>query len=178
MKRFFVAIFGVIAVVFGANADIKTATTNTVKRSVYNINYGSNDNPSAAAPTYGYRSGVIPQTKKLTTANGTPLNSIDSVAVGNLASVSTSAGVVATETTTNAGDGHVIDSTFTQPTATIAANADNIAVLQRDKLVTAQTGNCGSNDKCGYVTTGNHSNAVGTSDKVWIRIEPAPASGS
>lgn len=171
MKKIFIGVFGVIAIVFGANADIKTATTNTVKRSVYNINYGENASPSAAAPTYGYRSGVIPQTKKLTTAQGTSLSSIDNVTVGNLASVSTAAGSVATSTNSVAGSGHVIDTTYTQPTATIAANADNIAVLQRDKLVTPQTGNCTSNSfKCGYVTTGSHANTPNTNDKVWMMI--------
>ena len=159
MKKFFACLFGVLFVMAGAGnamADIKAATTNTVKKSVYDINYGGTDNSATA---YGYRTGRIPQEHKLTAVQGTAPSV--TVTVGNLASVSTSGGVESTNTAP--------DSTHA-PTATIAANTANITVLQRDKLVTPQNGNCAAGFQCGYVTTGNHANTVGTSDKVWLKV--------
>ena len=159
MKKFFACLFGVLFVMAGAGnamADIKAATTNTVKKSVYDINYGGTDNSATA---YGYRTGRIPQEHKLTAVQGTAPS--ETVTVGNLASVSTSGGVESTNTAP--------DSTHA-PTATIAANTANITVLQRDKLVTPQNGNCAAGFQCGYVTTGNHANTVGTSDKVWLKV--------
>lgn len=177
MNKIFAGLLGLVLVMSGANAanEIQTATTNTVKKSVYDINYGADANPTANAPTYGYRSGVYPQTNKLATATGTTTydngvttragGSNVTVAVGNLADAGTP--VTSNGTTVGySGD----------PTATITANSANIAVLQRDKLVTATaSSSCTSGVACGYVTTGSHANTPGTSDKVWLKIEPAPS---
>ena len=162
MKKIFACLFGMLFVVAGAGnamADIKAATTNTVKRSVYNINYGVATNSSA--PNYNYKTGRIPQTNKLTAITGTaPSTTTANVTVGRLASVSTSDGTV-TENSATSG---------TQaPTATIAANTANIAVLERDKLVKPGTGgNCAQGFQCGYVTTGAHANT--TANKVWLKV--------
>lgn len=162
MKKFFACLFGVLFVMAGAGnamADIKAATTNTVKKSVYDINYGTTD---SSATAYGYRTGRIPQEHKLTAVQGTaPSTTTANVTVGRLASVSTSDGTVTENSAT---------SSTQAPTATIAANTANITVLQRDKLVTPQNGNCAAGFQCGYVTTGSHSNDVGTSDKIWLKV--------
>lgn len=130
MKKILFGIFGVLFGVAGANAAdiIKTATTNTVNRRIYNINYGS---AATADLTRGYRKGVIPQTNELETVEGDTSSNISSVTVGNLAAASTES---------------------------ITANTANIKVLERDKLVTPGTGNCEAGKPCGYVTIGNHDN--------------------
>lgn len=158
MRKIFACLFGMLFVVGAANAanEIKAATTNTVKKSVYDINYGTTD---SSATAYGYRTGRIPQEHKLTAVQGTAPSG--TVTVGNLASVSTSGGVESTNAAPDAQHA---------PTATIAANTANITVLQRDKLVTPQNGNCAAGFQCGYVTTGSHSNDVGTSDKIWLKV--------
>lgn len=132
MKKILFGIFGVLLGVAGANATdiniIKTATTNTVNKRIYNINYGS---AATADLTRGYRKGVIPQTNELNTAEGNTSSDISGVTVGNLAAASTES---------------------------ITANTANIKVLDRDKLVTPGTGNCTTGVPCGYVTIGNHAN--------------------
>lgn len=174
MKKVLFGLMGALFVVFGANAaetTIRTATTNTVRHKVYDIQYG----PSGTVDSYNYRSGYTPQTNKLDAATGTTIvaNSGQSnmtvkkdsndagttITVGNLASVSNSGGTVSTNA--------AVSSTLA-PTATVTANTANIAVLGRDKLPVAGDGNCDSTHRCGYVTTGNHAN--NSTDKVWIKI--------
>ena len=166
MKKIFACVFGVFFVFAGANAIIQTATTNTVRKTVYNIEYGS---PAAAnLDSYGYRTGVVPQGNELTTVEGTEVSqaTIDATTVGNLAAT----------TTTGSGNNAV-----TSPTVSIEANKGNIAVLKRDKLVVPSTasgvGTCVSGAECGYVTTGGHANTPGTTDKVWLRITRCTGSG-
>ena len=138
---------------------IKTATTNTVKKTVYGIQYGPElvGNPTGVA---SYRQGVIPQTAKLTTAIGNDVpTTLANVTVGNLAA-------------TGSSDNAVSAAYGTKPTATVKANTANIAVLDRDKLVTpGSTGSCDASDSdhpCGYVSTGGHTNT--STDRVWLKV--------
>jgi len=179
MKSFalFAGFVGALFVVMGANAAdpaIQTATTNRVRNSVYNITYGAPNSGTAGATNndYGYRHGTVPQNRKLTAIEGADvgdyvsgnnwrttdaaIDGANGVTVGNLAS--TSAG-------TNQASG--------TPTESIKANKANIAVLKRDKLSVAATGNCsGNNVECGYVTTGTHANQPldGGNGRVWMKI--------
>lgn len=175
MKKFmlFAGIMGVVLMSGVAMADgisqIKTATTNTVKKTVYDVQYGS----AALTDDRGYRKGVIPQGNELTTAIGNTAapvvtGSIESggaisvggsdVAVGQLPATDTNA------TAANYG--------AKKPTATVTANTANITVLQRDKLVTpGATGSCDANDSthpCGYVSTNGHTNT--SNDRVWLKV--------
>lgn len=155
MKKILFGIFGVLLGVVGANAAdiIKTATTNTVNKKVYNINYGS---PETADLTQkGYRKGVIPQTNELDTIEGNTSSDISSVSVGYLAAAATAA------PDDKGGFSGV-------PTESIEANTANIMVLERDKLVTPGTGNCEAGKPCGYVTIGNHGNT--DTEHVWVKI--------
>ena len=101
MKKILAGLFGVLVVMGGANAvdSIKAATTNTVRKSVYNINYGA----SGTTDGRGYRLGVTPQTNELNTARGASDIATTNVTVGNLASVTNSSGVASTGTN---GAGH------------------------------------------------------------------------
>ncbi len=99
MKKILAGLFGVLVVMGGANAagsinSIKAATTNTVRNSVYNINYGA----SGTTDGRGYRLGVTPQTNELNTARGASDIATTNVTVGNLASVTNSSGVASTGT--------------------------------------------------------------------------------
>lgn len=174
MKKILAGLFGVLVVMGGANAadSIKAATTNTVRRSVYNINYGATNDLDGRQ----YRKGVVPQTNELNTARGASDIATTNVTVGNLASVTNSSGVVSTGTN---GAGVALTSGST-PTQTIKANTANIAVLDRDKLVVPGSGgSCVDGAPCGYVTTGGHTNnpvgttgfASGTNDRVWLKIQ-------
>gem|GEM_PF-3937434 len=176
MKKFmlFAGVMGIVLMSGAAMADginqIKTATTNTVKKTVYNIQYGV---PTGDNDARGYRKGVIPQGNELTTAIGNTAapvvtGSIDEggtisvggsdVAVGQLPATDTNA------TAANYG--------AKKPTATVTANTANITALQRDKLVTpGATGSCDASDSthpCGYVTTGTHKNV--SADRVWLKV--------
>ena len=176
MKKFmlFAGVMGIVLMSGAAMADInqiKTATTNTVKKTVYGIQYGEDGTIAGGQlDNRGYRKGVIPQGNELTTAIGdtaAPVvtGSIDeydstisvggsNVAVGQLPATG------ATPTAANYG---------AKPTATVTANTANITVLQRDKLVTpGATGSCDSTRPCGYVTTGNHTNT--STDRVWLKV--------
>lgn len=177
MKKILAGLFGVLVVMGGANAadSIKAATTNTVRNSVYKINYGAATG-TGALDARGYRKGVVPQTNELNTARGASDIATTNVTVGNLASVTNSSGVASTGTN---GAGVALTSGST-PTQTIKANTANIAVLDRDKLVVPGSGgSCVNGAPCGYVTTGGHTNnpvgttgfASGTNDRVWLKIQ-------
>lgn len=161
----FAGVFGALFVVAGANADIKTASTNVVRKSVYDITYGDgtvDSSTSSSTYDYGYRRGTVPQTAKLASVEGAAINNVitnvgdtpnvDDVVVGNLA----------------------VTASTDISTSSIKNNKANVKVLQRDKLSTAYAGNCGNNDECGYVTIGNHANepATASSDngRTWMRI--------
>lgn len=175
MKKILAGLFGILVVMGGANAainKIQTATTNTVRNSVYKINYGASDDLDGRS----YRKGVVPQTNELNTARGASDIATTNVTVGNLASVTNSSGVTSTGTN---GAGVALTSGST-PTQTIKANTANIAVLDRDKLVVpGNGGSCEPGAPCGYVTTGGHTNnpvgttgfASGTNDRVWLKIQ-------
>lgn len=154
MKKILFGIFGVLLGVAGANATdiIKTATTNTVNKKIYNINYGS---AATTDLTRGYRKGVIPQTKELETVEGgvTVSGTGNSLTVGGSA---VTVGQLGAKTSAGA------------PLESITANTANIMVLERDKLVTPGTGNCEAGKPCGYVTIGNHGND--STNHVWVKI--------
>ena len=161
MKKFmlFAGIMGVVLMSGAAMADInqiKTATTNTVKRTVYGIQYGPElvGNPTGVA---SYREGVIPQTAKLNTAIGNDVpTTLANVTVGYLAA-------------TGSEDNAASAAYGTKPTATVKANTANIAVLDRDKLVTpGATGTCDNTHPCGYVSTGTHENT--SANRVWLKV--------
>lgn len=172
MKKFmlFAGIIGVVLMSGAAMADIsqiKTATTNTVKKTVYNIQYGT---PTGDNDARGYRKGVIPQGNELTTAIGdtaAPSYTAGAIESGGAISVGGSDVTVgqlpatgATPTAANYG---------AKPTATVTANTANITVLQRDKLVTpGATGSCDNTHPCGYVSTGGHTNT--STDRVWLKV--------
>jgi len=164
MKKsiFFVGIIGMLFVVSGVDAAISPITTNRVRKSMYDVTYGSA--ASADLDDYSYRKGYKPQKKELETAVGADVaTTLNNVTVGNLASVSnTSNGTVSSA---------AVDSTHT-PTETVKANSANIDVLERDKLVRPATNNCDTNEKCGYVTVGNGGENGGnnTANKVWMEI--------
>lgn len=173
MKKILAGLFGILVVMGGANAainKIQTATTNTVRNSVYKINYGE----SGTTDGRGYRQGVVPQTNELNTARGASDITTTGVTVGNLASVTASNGTV-----TAGGTGGTL-ANGAAPTQTIKANTANIAVLDRDKLVVPGSGgSCEPHAPCGYVTTGGHTNnpvgttgfVSGTNDRVWLKIQ-------
>lgn len=173
MKKILAGLFGILVVMGGANAainKIQTATTNTVRKSVYNIKYGV----AGTTDGRGYRQGVVPQTNELDTARGASDIATTGVAVGNLASVTASNGTV-----TAGGPGGTLANGAT-PTQTIKANTANVAVLNRDKLVVpGNGGSCVQGAPCGYVSTGGHTNnpvgttgfASGTNDRVWLKIQ-------
>lgn len=175
MKKILAGLFGILVVMGGANAagsinSIKAATTNTVRNSVYKINYGV----AGTTDGRGYRQGVVPQTNELNTARGASDIATTGVAVGNLASVTASNGTV-----TDGGTGGTL-ANGAKPTQTIKANTANIAVLNRDKLVVpGNGGSCVTGAPCGYVSTGGHTNnpvgttgfASGTNDRVWLKIQ-------
>ena len=146
MKKILGGFFCAMLVITGANAEntIRAATTNTVRKQVFNINYGAATG-TGALDARGYRKGVIPQTNELNTARGNTSADIGSVAVGSLPAAGTQ---------------------------TITANTANIAALERDKLVTpGNGGNCTTGVPCGYVTTGGHTNTE--ADRVWLKIQGA-----
>ena len=166
MKKFmlFAGIIGVVLMSGAAMADInqiKTATTNTVKKTVYGIQYGEAGTIAGGQlDNRGYRKGVIPQGNELTTAIGNDVpTTLANVTVGYLAA-------------TGSSDNAASAAYGTKPTATVKANTANIAVLERDKLVTpGATGSCDASDSthpCGYVTTGNHTNT--STDRVWLKV--------
>ena len=175
MKKILAGLFGILVVMGGANAagsinSIKAATTNTVRKSVYNINYGVEGDLDDRL----YRKGVVPQTNELNTARGASDIATTGVAVGNLASVTASNGTV-----TAGGTGGTL-ANGAAPTQTIKANTANVAVLERDKLVVpGNGGSCVTGAPCGYVSTGGHTNnpvgttgfASGTNDRVWLKIQ-------
>lgn len=175
MKKILAGLFGILVVMGGANAagsinSIKAATTNTVRNSVYKINYGV----AGTTDGRGYRQGVVPQTNELNTARGASDIATTDVAVGNLASVTASNGTV-----TAGGTGGTL-ANGAKPTQTIKANTANVAVLERDKLVVpGNGGSCVTGAPCGYVSTGGHTNnpvgttgfASGTNDRVWLKIQ-------
>ncbi len=154
---------GMMGIMLSAGAyaaeQIVAASTNVVRQSVYDLKYSTNNDEDTG--TRQYKAGYEPQGRKLTAAVGTtPSTGLDSVAVGNLAA-----------TGTNAASAAMTDSNL--PTPTVRANTANVAVLDRDKLVTPGAGNCEDDTPCGYVTLGHDENAPqGTStDKVWMQIQ-------
>ena len=159
MKKVLLVVFGMFFVVCGAFADgvnKVAATTNTVLKSKYDIEYG--DAAAASRDTYGYRKGVQPQNSELTVIEGTEVSSttIDNTPIGNLAAAE------------NSGTGN--------PLKTIKANQANITVLQNHKLVKpGDGGTCVTERPCGYVTTGSHAND--TNNKVWLKIATSADAG-
>ena len=155
----FAGFMGVVLSFGGAMATdtITAASTNTVRKAVYDIQYGAASGANALDGR-GYRKGVVPQTNELNNARGTNVaTELGSVAVGALAEV--------TDGSTKATG--AVDSTH-EPTKSIKANTANVAVLDRDKLVTPGNGNCVANSPCGYVTVGSNNNST---DKVWMKIQ-------
>ena len=192
MKKFalfagFMGTLFVIAGAFAAAGDIKTASTNKVRKSVYDITYGVPDsgtdnttitvngqNVNTGTGNYGYRHGTVPQTAKLVAIEGSDASGIISGSTWRTTDPTISGvtvGNLAVTTTTGTGANAV-----TAPTESIKANKANVAVLQRDKLSIASSAaavsNCASGDECGYVTTGNHANtpADASGGKVWMKI--------
>ena len=171
MKKFmlFAGIIGVVLMSGAAMADInqiKTATTNTVKKTVYNIQYGV---PTGDNDARGYRKGVIPQGNELTTAIGDTAAPVVTGSIDEGGAISVGGSNVAVghlpATTSSAVDGVY----SAKPTATVTANTANITVLQRDKLVTpGATGSCDNTHPCGYVSTGGHTNT--STDRVWLKV--------
>ena len=157
MKKymFFVGVLGLLSV-SGANAagdSIKAASTNTVLKDVYDIQYGA----AGDTTSYSYRKGVNPQKNELNTAIGGEVSTtLANVTVGNLAATGDNAT-------------HAAVSNSVHPTQTIRGNTANVAVLERDKLVRPGNGGNCSSGKCGYVTVGGHTNT--TTDKVWLTIQ-------
>ena len=192
MKKFalFAGFVGALFVVAAANADIKTATTNRVRNSVYNITYGAPgsgaDNTTVngvntGTNNYGYRHGTVPQTNKLTAIEGTSITYGSGTHSDVLSSVSGTPDIE--DVTVGELPATTTVGNVTSPTQTIKANKANIAVLKRDKLAVAATGNCsGTGVECGYVTTGDHSNQPQDNSgngKVWMKIALAcDASGT
>lgn len=164
----FAGVFGALFVVAGANADIKTASTNVVRKSVYDITYGDgtvDTSTSSSTYDYGYRRGTVPQTAKLASVEGAAINNVITDVDDTPTITGVAVGSLAATASTNIS------------TSSIKNNKANVAVLQRDKLSTAYAGNCGSSDECGYVTIGNHSNqpATASSDngRTWMKIATA-----
>ncbi len=157
------------AVFIGCGADaatgIQTASTNVVRKSVYDITYGDgtvDSSTSSSTYDYGYRRGTVPQTAKLASVEGAAINNVITN-VGDTPNVNgIEVGRLAATASTDIS------------TSSIKNNKANVALLQRDKLSTAYAGNCGSSDECGYVTIGDHSNQPATSSsdngKTWMRI--------
>lgn len=176
MKKFmlFAGVMGIVLMSGAAMADInqiKTATTNTVKKTVYGIQYGEAGTIAGGQlDQRGYRKGVIPQTAELNTAIGNDVpTTLANVTVGNLAATGS------LDSAASAPYGTA------KPTATVKANTANIAVLDRDKLVTpGATGTCDNTHPCGYVSTGTHENT--SANRVWLKValdtDANPASGS
>ena len=187
MKKFmlFAGVMGIVLMSGAAMADernpIKTATTNTVKKTVYGIQYGEAGTIAGGQlDNRGYRKGVIPQGNELTTAIGDTAAPVvtgpideggtisvggSDVAVGHLPATTSSA----VDGTYNPRDPAYNTSNPAKPTATVTANTANIAVLQRDKLVTpGATGSCDNTHPCGYVSTGTHKNR--SADRVWLKV--------
>ena len=167
----FAGFFGAVFIGCGAYAasTIQTASTNVVRKSVYDITYGDgtvDSTTSSSTYDYGYRRGTVPQTAKLASVEGTAINNV----ITNVGDTPTITGVAV---------GSLAATASTDiSTSSIKNNKANVAVLQRDKLSTAYAGNCtGANDECGYVTIGDHSNqpATASSDngRTWMRIATA-----
>jgi len=165
----FAGVFGALFVAAGANAEIKTASTNVVRKSVYDITYGDgtvDSSTSSSTYDYGYRRGTVPQTAKLASVEGAAINNV----ITNVGDTPTITGIAV---------GSLAATASTDiSTSSIKNNKANVALLQRDKLSTAYAGNCtGANDECGYVTIGNHANepATASSDngRTWMRIATA-----
>lgn len=188
MKKFmlFAGVMGIVLMSGAAMADInqiKTATTNTVKKTVYNIQYGPElvGNQTGVA---SYREGVIPQTAKLTTAVGDTAAPVVTGSIDEGGAISVGGSNVAVGQLPATGSTPTAANYGTKPTATVTANTANITVLQRDKLVTpGATGSCDASDSthpCGYVSTGTHKNT--SADRVWLKValdtDANPASGS
>ncbi len=134
MKKILGGFFCAMLMIAGANAaesTIRAATTNTVRKQVFNINYGSTTDLDGRS----YRKGVIPQTNELNTARGNTSPDIGSVAVGSLPAAGTQ--------------------TITANTANIAA------LERDKLVTPGNGGNCTTGVPCGYVTTGNHTNTEG-----------------
>ncbi|MFQ6760475.1 MAG: hypothetical protein ACLRFM_03715 [Alphaproteobacteria bacterium] len=135
MKKILGGFLCAMLMITGANAatetTIRAATTNTVRKQVFNINYGAANDLDGRS----YRKGVIPQTNELNTARGNTSANIDSVAVGNLPAAGTQ--------------------TITANTANIAA------LERDKLVTPGSTGNCTTGVPCGYVTTGTHTNTEG-----------------
>lgn len=186
MKKFalfagFMGALFVIAGAFAAAGDIKTASTNKVRKSVYDITYGDASENLTGANEYGYRHGTVPQTAKLGAIEGSDASGIISGSTWRTTDPTISGvtvGNLAVTTTTGSGANAV-----TTPTESIKANKANVAVLKRDKLSIASSAaavsNCASGDECGYVTTGNHANtpADASGGKVWMKIATCNSSG-
>ena len=203
MKKFalFAGFMGVLFVVAGAFATdtITTASTNRVRKSVYNITYGDSTTTLSTSGTdndYGYRRGTVPQTAKLNSIEGTSVANVTGMGANDTdwrdadltatvsgvpyAAISNiSVGSLAVDIDTTSADSIKGDST-------IKNNKANVAVLKRDKLSIANSdssvSNCGSGDECGYVTTGDHANVPATSSntggKVWMKIATCTTTGS
>lgn len=166
----FAGVFGALFVGCGAYAapTIQTASTNVVRKSVYDITYGDgtvDTSTSSSTYDYGYRRGTVPQTAKLASVEGAAINNVITD-VGDTPTITgVAVGSLAATASTNIS------------TSSIKNNKANVAVLQRDKLSTAYAGNCGDSDECGYVTIGDHSNqpATASSDngRTWMKIATA-----
>lgn len=175
MKKFmlFAGVMGIVLMSSAAMAEnqIKTATTNTVKKTVYGIQYGPElvGNPTGVA---SYREGVIPQTAKLTTAIGNTAAPVVTGSIESGGAISVGGSDVAVGQLPATGSTPTAANYGTKPTATVTANTANITALQRDKLVTpGATGSCDASDSthpCGYVSTGGHTNT--STDRVWLKV--------
>ena len=172
MKKFmlFAGVMGIVLMSGAAMADginqIKTATTNTVKKTVYNIQYGV---PTGDNDARGYRKGVIPQGNELTTAIGDTAAPVVTGSIDEGGAISVGGSDVAVGQLPATGATPTAANYGTKPTATVTANTANITVLQRDKLVTpGATGSCDNTHPCGYVSTGTHKNT--STDRVWLKV--------
>ena len=174
MKKFmlFAGVMGIVLMSGAAMAEIsqiRTATTNTVKKTVYNIQYGV---PTGDNDARGYRKGVIPQGNELTTAIGNTAAPVVTGSIESGGAISVGGSDVAVGQLPATGSTPTAANYGTKPTATVTANTANITALQRDKLVTpGATGSCDASDSthpCGYVSTGGHTNT--STDRVWLKV--------
>ena len=187
MKKFmlFAGVMGIVLMSGAAMATettIRTATTNTVKKTVYGIQYGEAGTIAGGQlDQRGYRKGVIPQGNELTTAIGDTAAPVVTGAIESGGAISVGGSNVAVGQLPATGATPTAANYGAKPTATVTANTANITVLQRDKLVTpGATGSCDNTHPCGYVSTGGHTNT--STDRVWLKValaaDASPASGS
>ncbi len=190
MKKFalfagFVGGLFMVAGAFAADEGIKTASTNKVRRSVYDITYGNESETlvtTGANNDYNYRHGTVPQTAKLESIEGTSVANVTGMGANDTGWRSADLTASDYSAISNITVGNLAADTGTtdaqkKANSTIKNNKANVAVLKRDKLSIASSSNTvsnctGSGVQCGYVTTGNHANlpADASGGKVWMKI--------